>query len=146
MSILSDEILNDPLGKGYSQYLPDQPGHVVGLLNAKTESKLGMLYKTDMTSWSVLTDMRKVIEDESLSIDSPLRSSALAILDVIRGDAASGIDFGKPINVQILDLWQYHSKLSVQDRSLMEQMATGLVSRMEILGLLVATEELLRNR
>lgn len=145
MSILSDEIDDDPAEKGYAQYLPDQPGHVVDLLNEKTETRVGLLSRTDLTIWAADTGMRAVIEDVSRDEESPLRASALAILDVLKG-SSDGIDLSKSSNMEILLGWESATKLSAQDKASMLALAQQPASRAEILGLPYVTEEMLRNR
>ena len=53
MSVLSDEIDNDPTGKGYAAFLPDQPGHVVELLNEQTET---MVKSRMITARGIMSD------------------------------------------------------------------------------------------
>lgn len=144
MSILSDEIINDPTGKGYVDLLPNQPGHVLDLLNAKTETKLGLLSRTDLTIWAASTGMRATIEDLSLDKESPLRSSALAILDVLKG-SSSGIDLSKPWNMAILNAWEAASVLTTVNKDNMIALAMQPASRLEILGLQSITEEMIRD-
>lgn len=146
MSVLSDEITNDPTGKGYAALITNQPGHVVDLLNARTETKLGLLTRTDLTLWSVETAMRSVIQDESQDKASPLRDSALAILDVLVGAAGGGIDFSNPKNTQVIDAWVALGKLATEDKALMFSLAMHPASRAEVLGLPHITEALLRDR
>lgn len=145
MSILSDEIDNDPTGKGYAAFLPDQPGIVVDLLNAQTETKLSLVTKTEFTLWSVETGMLAVIEDVSQDQASPLRSSALAMRYVLLG-ASSGIDFANPKNVQTLDAWEALGKLLTADKDKLLAVAMKPASRAEVLGLKPVDEEMLRNR
>ena len=144
-TILNDEIANDPEAKGYAALLPNEPGNVVDLLNAKTETKVGLVNTTDLTLWAVEAAMRSVIEDVAQDKTSPLRDSALAILDVLRG-ASSGIDFANPKNMQVLDAWQSLSKLSPANRDSLLLAATKPASRAEVVGLPYMTEELLRDR
>jgi hypothetical protein len=145
MSVLSDEIDQDPTGKGYAAFLPDQPGRVVELLNAKTETKLGLVDRTEFTLWTVETGMLAVIKDESEDKTSALRSSALAMIYVLLG-ASSGIDFSNPKNVQTLDAWASLGKLSPTNKDSLLAVATKPASRAEVLGLPTITEEILRNR
>ena len=145
MSILSDEIALDPSGKGYASLLPNQPGQVVNLLNEKTEVTVGTISRTDLTTWSASTGMRAVIEDIANDTQSPLRSSALAILDVLKG-SSEGIDLSKASNMAILNAWEGAGVLSPENKASMLALAEHLVSRAEKLGLPYITEELLRNR
>lgn len=145
IAILNAEINDDPEGKGYAALLPNQPGHVVNLLNDLTETKVGLLDRTNLTLWAVGTNMLGTIEDEAADKTSDLRSSALAILYVLKG-ASSGIDFAKPENLQILDLWESKLKLTAAHRAAMLAMAVHPASRAGVLGLPYITEEMLRNR
>lgn len=145
MSILSDEITNDPTAKGYVTLLPDRPGHVVDLLNAKTETLLGAIERKDLTKWAAKTGMRLTIQQEADNPASSLCASALAIIDVLRG-SSGGIDFSDPDNIAILDAWEAAGKLSAANRALMVSLATKAASRAEVLGLPFITEEILRNR
>lgn len=145
MSILSDEITNDPLAKGYAALLPDSPGRVVDILNAKTETKLSLVNRTEFTIWAVQTGMLAVIEDESQDKTSALRSSALAMRYVLLG-ASSGIDFSNPANEQTLTAWVSLGKLTTENKDSLLAVATKPASRAEVLGLPVITEEILRNR
>lgn len=146
MSILSDEITNDPLDKGYAALLPDQPGHVVDLLNAKTETRLGIIDRTELTIWAASTGMRAVIEDTANNSSSLLRSSALAILDVLKG-SSTGIDLSKPENAAILTGWEQAGALSTENKNSMIALATHPASRAEVLGIpFPVTEQQLRDR
>lgn len=145
MSVLSDEITSDPAGKGYAAFLPDQPGHVVDLLNAKTETVTGLISRSDLTTWAAATGMRAVIEDKSLDAQSPLRASALAILDVLKG-SSEGIDLSKSSNMDILNGWEAAGVLSAIDKASMLALAQQPASRAELLGVGHVTEEMLRNR
>jgi hypothetical protein len=145
MSILSDEIDNDPEGKGYAAFLPDSPGAVVDLLNDKTETATGIIKRADLARWAAKTGMRLVIQIEADNHESPLCPSALSIIDVLRG-ASDGIDLSIPDNAALLDAWQGLEKLSAEDRASMLALAQTPVSRATVLGLTFITEEMLRDR
>lgn len=141
MSILGDEIVNDPEGKGYQQLLAEgKPGYVCDLLNALTEQMTGKIARSDLATWAAATGMRAVIEDKALDTNSPLRSSALAILDVLRG-ASDGIDLAKASNMAILDAWETAGALSAANKESMLLLAQQTVSRATVLGLPPVTED-----
>jgi hypothetical protein len=145
MSILGDEINNDPTGKGYSALLPDNPGAVVELLNAKTETVTGIIDRTNLTKWAAKTGMRLVIQQEADNQSSPLCPSAMSIIDVLRG-SSGGIDLSDPDNITLLNAWEALSKLSTTNKNLMISLAAKKASRAEVLGLPYMTEEQLGNR
>jgi hypothetical protein len=145
MSVLSDEIDQDPTGKGYAAFLPDQPGAVVELLNAKTETVTGIIDRTNLTKWAAKTGMRLIVQQEADNQASPLCSSALSIIDVLRG-SSGGIDLADPDNITLLNNWEASGKLPTESKNLMIALAAKKASRAEVLGLPYMTEELLRNR
>lgn len=61
-----------------------------------------------LAAWCASSGMRATIQDASQNAQSPLRSSALTLLDVLHG-AASSLDFGASAmgggNVGMLDAW-----------------------------------------
>ena len=144
-AILNAEIENDPKGKGYAAFLPDQPGYAINLLNAPTETKLDTVSRTDLTIWSVETDMLKVIEDESQDKTSPLRSSALAILHVLLG-SSSGIDLSNPKNMAVLNAWEQLGKLTTEHKNMLISYGAKLASRCDVLKLPYMTGDLFANR
>lgn len=145
MSVLSDEIDNDPEGKGYAALLPGQPAAVVELLNAKTETVTGIIDRTNLTKWAARTGMRLVIQQEADNQASPLCPSALSIIDVLRG-SSGGIDLADPDNITLLNTWEALGKLPTASKNLMISMAAKKASRAEVLGLPFITEEILGNR
>ena len=134
---LADQKYQDLLNAG-------MPGHVVDLLNAKTETITGQISRSDLATWAAATDMRKIIEDKANDTNSPLRSSALAIVDVLKG-ASNGIDLSKPSNMAILDGWENGGALSPEDKASMLALAQRPASLAEVLGLSYVTEEMLRE-
>src|SRR5690242_18623661 len=101
MSVLSDEITNDPTGKGYANFLPDQPGHVVDLLNAKTET---MYRSPNMVTKRTIMELPPTM---SRSILTKFR--AFAAQDILVEEAVSflgkpeGLDGGHPNTHELLD-------------------------------------------
>jgi hypothetical protein len=82
----------------------DHQGIADTLSAGRKKSKLGSVATTEFASWAGGTGMRAVIEDKSAAAGDPLRSSALALRDVLLG-GMSGIRFDYPQNVSMLDAW-----------------------------------------
>jgi len=89
---------------------------VAALYNSATVDVIGAIMREDLATWAAETGMRATIEDESKDAQSPLRASALAILDVLRG-AAIGINLSKPQNMALLDAWEGAGKLNPIDKA-----------------------------
>ena len=146
MSVLSDEITNDPAAKGYAQYLPDQPGRVVELLNAQTES---MVKSRMITARGIMSDYPG--------------GAALAagVLDKLDGAAASipalrwamgflktpdGLDIGHAATQGMITQLATAAVITTDEADKLKALALQPASRAEVLGLLPVTEEMLRNR
>ena len=54
--------------------------------------------------WSAINNLRGVIQDLANNTASPLRSSALALIDVLRG-ASNGLDLSDSANIGMLNGW-----------------------------------------
>lgn len=67
-------------------------------------TKLGTVSRAWLATWSAGNGMRAVIQDTGGTEGHPLRSIALATLDVLSG-AADGIDFSVPENVASVQAW-----------------------------------------
>lgn len=78
-------------------------------------SKLGTLSVGDFASWAAATGMRAVIEDHALNAQSPMRSVALALRDVLVG-GTSGIRMDLPGNQAMLQAWVDAGELTTAAR------------------------------
>jgi hypothetical protein len=145
MSILSDEIDNDPEGKGYAAFLPDQPGHVVELLNVKTETKV----KTRLiTARGILSDypggpVEAATVLDKLETAAPNISALKWAWKFITGE---GIDIGHTATQGMLDTLAGAAVITTTEATNLKALALQPASRAEVLGLPVITEEILRNR
>lgn len=146
MSVLSDEIDNDPTAKGYAGYLPDQPGKVVNLLNDLTET---MVKPRMITARGILSDYP----------GGP--TVAAAVLDKLKAATASisalnwafgflttpeGLDIGNPATQGMLDQLATSAVITTDEAANLKALAIQPSSRAEVLGLPYITEEILRNR
>jgi hypothetical protein len=145
MSILSDEIDDDPLGKGYAALLPGQPGHVVDLLNAVTETKV----KTRMiTARGILSDYPGGPTGAATVLDK-LDTAAPGIPALkwawafIKGE---GLDIGHAATQGMLDTLATAGIITATEATNLKALAIQPASRAEVLGLPPVTEEMPRNR
>jgi hypothetical protein len=145
MSILSDEITNDPEGKGYAALLPEQPGRVVELLNAYTETKV----KTRLiTARGILSDYPGGPVGAATVLDK-LEAAAPnvpALKWAWKFITAEGIDIGHAATQGMLDTLATANVLTTTEATNLKALALQPASRAEVLGLPTITEELLRNR
>ncbi|HET8685471.1 MAG TPA: hypothetical protein VFM18_02260 [Methanosarcina sp.] len=136
MSVLKQEIQNDPKKMGYLNFLPDSPGHVADLLNAKTQSGLVPRYVNART---VLAELGLL----GVSILEALRMASFTvpvvywILPFVQME--SGVDVGDPFSQQMIDYLVSTEKLTLEQGTALKNMAIQPMSRAEQLGLGVVT-------
>jgi len=145
MSVLGDEILNDPTGKGYAALLPDQPGRVVELLNDQTET----MVKTRMiTARGILSDYPGGPAAAATLLDK-LDASAPSIPALkwawkfISGE---GLDIGNAATQGMLDTLATAAVITSTEAANLKALALQKASRAEVLGLPYVDEEMVRNR
>lgn len=145
MSVLSDETTNDPTGKGYAAFLPDQPGRVVDMLNAQTETKI----KARMiTARGILSDYPGGPAAAALVLDT-LEAAAPSIpaLKWAFGflKTPEGLDIGHAATQGMIDQLS-PGIITAEEAANLKALAVQPASRAEVLGLPHVTEEMLRNR
>lgn len=96
-------------------------------LNAKTIQVYGAVSRDNFAIWAASTGVRATIQDVSNDLLSPLRASALSLLDMLCGGAEE-IDFGRPENVAMLDGWENAGKLSPANKASLLALATTHIS------------------
>lgn len=154
MSILSDEITNDPEGKGYAALIDDSPGRVVDLLNARTET----MPKERLITSRGIASLLGIIEGETflqalesfststLPAGHPLIPYQPGIKRQITWLSTQGLDLGDALTRQLLDTLVSAGIITSQSATILKDAALKPASRAEVLGLPFITEEILRNR
>jgi hypothetical protein len=140
LTILSDELVNDPVAKGYAIYLPDAPGHVVRLL---------MEVGTDTVRHERFLTERGVMGSQGLG---PVAGAAfLDKLDAVAASGApgtaplkrimkylysgDGIDIGDAATAASLQALVGMAGITQPEVDRIQGMALRLCSRAEKLGL-----------
>lgn len=140
-SALRSEIDDDPAGKGYQQHLPDSPGLVVDLLNART----GQMVKPRMvTARAILADCGALAPSilDKLEAASASNSSVKWAVRFLQQEG--GIDVGHPTTQAMID--QLTGPLfTPEEGAALKSMALQPASRAEVLGMGLVTESDLRT-
>lgn len=130
-----DEIQYGALSETIAPYFAAGDDYTVTqILNEKTIDVIRTIDRRTFVGWCASTGMRAVIQDVSVDTSSPsasLRSSALAMLDIILGGGTDGINFTDPDNITMLDYWVYFGKLSAPNKEALLTLATIKISRAE---------------
>lgn len=144
---LNDEVNNDPAGKGYAAFLPDQPGHAIDLMNAKTET----MYKSP----TMVTE-RTILElPIALSRSILTKFRAFASQDIVVEKAVNflghpdGLDCGHPNTHEMLDqlaMVPAPDGFTAEEVTALKNLSLKPASRSEIRGLPFMTGELFASR
>lgn len=104
---------------------------IANILNSAAGGTIyGVVTTAQLMTWGALTGMRAAISDEAYNVASPLRSSALALLDVMQG-SVEGIDFGDSQIMNMLDAWVLAGKCSSANRSVLLEKCSRTVGLAE---------------
>jgi hypothetical protein len=135
MSALLDELTNDPLSRGYAQYIPDNPGMLAVMLNAPDYSMVKMRF---VTARAVLAEHgaagAAVLDklDAAGANDSSVRWAMKFVT------ADPGIDIGHATTRTLLN-GLVPTVMSQQEADILLNMAIQPASRAEVLGIGVVT-------
>lgn len=130
MSDLKDELLNDPLGIGYSK-LDDVSCSTV--LNKRNRNVINTITKSEFIIWAAQGPMA-VIEDTALTIGHPLRASALALRAFIYGNSEV-LDLSNGGIKTLLSGWIQAGLITQAEYIALKELATHKISRAEELGM-----------
>lgn len=144
MTILADELANDPMGLGYAQWLPASPGMVVQLINAPSYT---MIKPQMMSERNILAQYfdGPVAADAVLTKLDTFAQTQHALAGVVKRalrflGTAEGIDLGSPATQSMLTALQQADVLTVTEVEKLKALAMQPASRAEVLGLGVVTE------
>jgi len=136
--VLKNEITTDPKAKGYATFMASSPGTVVDMLNALTETMVKSIRSTTALAWAAAGPYSAIV-DASNNIAHACRASCLVIRDTLQ----SGVDIHlERSDVRtMLDAWVTTNIITAAQRDDLLARATVPASRMEVLGLPMATEQ-----
>lgn len=120
--VLRDQATGEPLPLVDIEVPQPDTAEVARLLSAG-RTCVASVPRATFARWAAATGMRAAIADHAINAQSPLRASALALLDVLNG-AAESIDFGAAENLQMLQAWVTVDALSAEDRDALVALAT----------------------
>lgn len=140
MSVLSEELTADPLGRGYAQFIPDAPGVLAEMMNAlefdgigeKFVTGLGLLAQFGTAGASMLEKL------ESAGSSNP------AVKWAMRFVTGTGIDVGHPTTRWLLDAL-VPDVLTSEEAERIKALAATKVSRAAQLSIQRVTEADIRE-
>lgn len=141
---IKDEISNDPMGLGYATWLPDSPGTVCDLLNAKNYSLPQSMFVREIEIIGLHPDGPIAGDEvlaklEAFSLTShPLARIVVRALNALR--QTEGLDLGTDAVQSMLTLL-VPDALTVAESDALKFIASQPASRAEVLGVGVVTIE-----
>jgi len=146
MSVLGDEITNDPTGKGYAAFLPDQPGRVVELLNDQTET---MRKRTIVTVLKIMDVLGVTMYESVMNKLDAIAPSRVIVRDFLSRLRMDSGDMGSPTTIGMIDVIgsiAAPNGFTAEEVAALKAISMQPASRAEVLGLPYVTEEDQRNR
>lgn len=136
-AILNTELHTDPLGMGYAALMPTCPGNVADKLNAQTRTIARSVSMPAFLAWAASNGMRAVLQDKANATGDALRSSALAMLDIIGNSTSldlSSSTIGQG-NLSMLQAWVAAGAMTQVQHDALVALASQPCSRAQELGL-----------
>jgi hypothetical protein len=138
LQILSSELNEDPLKKGYSTYLLKSPGLVIRLLNSFTESMIAPIPSSLAKVWAASGPYASIV-DVSNTVDHPCRASCLVVRETFK--ASDSIHINQPEVRTMLDAWVATGVITTEQCDALLALAMQPASRAQVLGLPNITEQ-----
>lgn len=139
---LRNELLDDPLGKGYAAFIPDCPGILADMLNAPVHTMIKPLFVSARGLLAAHGAAGAAILDK-LDAASASVSEIKWAMSFLKTD--SGIDVGHTNTQAMLDALAASSVLTSTEAALIKSMAVQPASRAEVLGFDYVREADVRN-
>lgn len=131
MSVLSDEINNDPLNRGYAQHIPDSPGVISDMLNSIDYT---MVKTKFVTARGVLAEYGSAGAAVLDKIDAAGASDSAVKWAMKFVTSEPGIDVGHPTTRSLLN-GMVPTVLTQAEADMLLNMAVQPASRAEVLGI-----------
>lgn len=141
---LYNELTTGPLSSEIAQYITSgNDGAIFDILNRKDIPVNSSVNINTFAIWCASTGMRASIQDQANNVNSPLRSIALTLLDLLQGNLnPPALDLSNSINVAMVEAWVTAGLLTSVQRDELLNLSKKLISRAEQLGIVVTIENI----
>lgn len=136
---LYDEIMTGPLAAELAPHVASgNDAAITEILNRKDIDAYGYISNDDFSIWAAKTGQRAVIDDTAANSSDPLRSVALALQDLLRGNLSSGqLNFSRQDNIDMANAWLSLGKMTQEAYDSLFALAATKISRSEQLKISV---------
>jgi len=132
---LYQELIEGPLAAEIAPFIAaGNDGAINAILTRKDIAVYGSISVNAFAIWAAKTGLRAAIQDHAYTLQSPLRSIALTLLDFLQSSSARSLDFGNSDNCAMLEAWVVAGALTPVQRDDLLAMALTTISRAEQQG------------
>lgn len=134
--MLLDEILNGPLAATLAPLVLAQDYvSISAILNAQNVTINVPVAVEAFVLGAADTGIRATIQDKAADVSSPLRSSALSLLDLCQGSWDKVLDFSNPPNQTMMEAWVAAGAMTSEQEAQLLALATTNISRAQQIGI-----------
>lgn len=130
------ELTTDPNNLGYTVLITDRNDQAIhDLINLPRYTVNGIIPANVFAIWSGATGMRALIQDHANNVSSPVRNSALLLLDLLTGNLDKTLDLSNSGVVAMMQSWVTANILSQADANALLALSQTQISRAQQLGI-----------
>jgi len=132
---LYNELTTGPLAAQIASHIASgDDGAIYSIMHTKDIPSVQSINANEFAIWTVTTGQRAVIEDTASTTNDPLRSVALALQDLLRGNLNQMLDLSNPSIIALTQAWRDGGKMTQADYDSLLAIGTKLISRAEQLN------------
>jgi hypothetical protein len=143
METLYDYLTTGPLAVELAPLIADgNDGEISAIMNRKNIPVYGTVSANIFAIWAASTGLRATIQDHAENLNSPLRSIARTLLDLLQGNLDRALDFGNAANVAMLEAWVSAGAITITQRDELLALSEKMISRADQIGLSVSIPDI----
>lgn len=136
MNDLLTEFTTGPLANEIAPHIVSgNDGAIYDIMHRRDISVNGVISTNAFAIWAAKNGQRAVIQDTADDKLDALRSVALTLLDLLRGNLTQGLDMANTDNLTLADVWTAAGKMTGQQKQSLLDLSKKLISRAEQLGI-----------
>lgn len=136
MTDLLVELTTGPLAAEIAPHiLSGNDGAIYEIMHRRDITVNGVIGTNAFAMWAAKNGQRAVIQDAADDKLDPLRSVALTLLDLLRGNLDRGLDLSNTDNLALADAWTAAGKMTEQQKQSLFDLSSKMISRAEQLNI-----------
>lgn len=133
---LFEELTTGPLADEIAPHIASgNDGAIYDIMHRRDIPVNGAISTNAFAMWAAKNGQRVVIQDTADDKLDALRSVALTLLDLLRGNLTQGLDLANADNIALADAWAAAGKMTAQQKQSLLDLSSKMISRAEQLGI-----------